>query len=33
MNEYMTALCASVVFRYVAIVRRSGAFNHAAMVS
>ncbi len=32
-SEYMTALMASVVLRYVATVRRLGAFSQAAMVS
>jgi hypothetical protein len=32
-RQYMTALCASVVFRYVAMLRRPGAFSHAAIVS
>ena len=32
-NEYMTALMASVVFRYVAIVRGPGALIQVAMVS
>ncbi len=32
-SEYITALCASVVLRYVAMQRRFGAPSHPAMVS
>ena len=32
-SEYMTAFSASVVLPKVAMERRLGAFNHAAMVS